>query len=371
MAKKTILKGKNLSEQIEAPRMLPTAVAASVGVRKFVCCKCGTIYENLERNFPPTNSKVFAGNFGRLPICHRCFNESVIEVWKQNGKDVRKAFLRVCAQWDIYYSDEVGDMLPTGDIRNSKFTQFITLKKTDSDIKTYDDYLLESEALSRAEEVAEAESAITEEETEAEKKYNASAQNINKWGAELLEDDYKFLNAKYAEWENRCDIDSLSREMLVRDLCMLKLQQNKAYMSGNMDLYQKLTDMIQKTLERANLSPKQEEATAKSSEKPIGVLIRQFEEERPIPEPDPEWGDVDGVMKIILVFIIGHLCKMLGLKNRYAKMYEDEMEKYRPSLDDGEDLDTEDIFDQLLESGFAASGVTLTGGDVDDGEEKE
>ena len=272
----------------------------------------------------------------------------------------------MCAQWDVYYCDEIGDLLEGRDHRIKRFTQYITLKTTGSDHKTWDDYLIESDAEKILNGDLDEDSADN-----LDRPRSVSAQNLNKWGVEMSEDDYKFLNAQYSEWDAKCVIDSRSREVLVRDLCMLRLQQNKAMASDNLDLYQKLTDVFQKTLDRASLSPKQEDAQIKSTEKPLGVLIQQFENERPVPEPDPEWGDVDGIMKIILVFFIGHLCKMLGIKNRYAQMYEDEMDKYRPHNVDGEDLDSEDIFDQLLESGFSANGVTLTGGDVEDGEEEE
>ena len=48
---------------------------------------------------------------------------------------------------------------------------------------------------------------------------------------------------------------------------------------------------------------------------------------------------------------------MLGIKNRHAKMYEDEMNKYRIDDPDLEDLDDEDVFDAIVNR--AMEGVDL------------
>ena len=62
---------------------------------------------------------------------------------------------------------------------------------------------------------------------------------------------------------------------------------------------------------------------------PFGVGIRLYENSKPIPEPDPELQDVDGIIKYISIWFLGHLCKMLGIKNTYCKLYEQELEKMR------------------------------------------
>ena len=43
-----------------------------------------------------------------------------------------------------------------------------------------------------------------------------------------------------------------------------------------------------------------------------------FENEDPIPEVNPEWKDVDGIVKLFNIYFLGHLSKMLGIKNRYS-----------------------------------------------------
>ena len=75
-------------------------------------------------------------------------------------------------------------------------------------------------------------------------------------------------------------------------------------------------DTFQSLLGSANLKPVQNNDNALADSQSFGTLIKKFEEEKPIPEPDPEWKDVDGIVKYITVYFLGHLCKMIGIKNK-------------------------------------------------------
>lgn len=60
---------------------------------------------------------------------------------------------------------------------------------------------------------------------------------------------------------------------------------------------------------------------------------------------------------------------MLGLKNRYAKLYEEEMDKYRAEVPEYEDQDDEEIFTHLINGDFNTGddGASGTDGDEDGG----
>jgi len=78
----------------------------------------------------------------------------------------------------------------------------------------------------------------------------------------------------------------------------------------------------------------------------LGTWIKKFENEKPIPEPDPEFQDVDGIKKYIRVWFLGHFCKMLGINNVYAKEYEEELRKYSVEITE-EDLQKNNINDDI------------------------
>ena len=104
-------------------------------------------------------------------------------------------------------------------------------------------------------------------------------------------------------------------------------------------------------MKSANLQPLQEDTNDKNGEKPIGVMIKMFENERPIQKCRPEWEDVDGIVKYITIYFLGHLCKMLGWNNRYSVLYEEEMAKYRVEVPELEEADDEDVFNHIIGGG--------------------
>ena len=74
------------------------------------------------------------------------------------------------------------------------------------------------------------------------------------------------------------------------------------------------------------------------------MKIKEWEDEEPISEPDERFRDVDGIKRYILVWFLGHFCKMMGVKNKYTEAleqdYEEEVSKYTvepPTFDDEED----------------------------------
>ena len=60
----------------------------------------------------------------------------------------------------------------------------------------------------------------------------------------------------------------------------------------------------------------------------FGTLIKKFENEKPIPEPLPEWMDADWIRKYVVVWFFGNLCRMMGKENPYQEEYDEEMAKY-------------------------------------------
>ncbi|WP_405169311.1 hypothetical protein [Paenibacillus sp. FSL H3-0286] len=158
-----------------------------------------------------------------------------------------------------------------------------------------------------------------------------------KWGKKGFEaEDYIFLENEYHTWINSYECDSYAMEMLFQEISHKRLEIKKLRESG------KSTDKEMKTLQdllgSSNIKPVQETGANSTEQSTFGTLIKKYENERPIPEPDEAWKDVDGIKKYIQVWFLGHLCKMLGINNDYAKLYEEEVNKYTV---DTPDYDTE------------------------------
>lgn len=132
---------------------------------------------------------------------------------------------------------------------------------------------------------------------------------------------------------------------MFKQICYAQLDILKAKRAGQPT--KDLTKTLQDLLATANLQPKQTKDNTLAEQNTFGTLIRKWENERPIPEPDEEWKDVDGIAKYITIYFLGHLCKMMGIKNSYSRMYEAEMAKYKVEKPEYED-DDEALFDAVF-----------------------
>jgi len=163
------------------------------------------------------------------------------------------------------------------------------------------------------------------------------------------EDDYEYLTNRYSEYINSYQSDSPAMEELLKQAAFESLEIQRKRSKGA-DASKNLKN-LQEILGSANIKPNQETGANAVDQISFGLLIKKWENEEPIPEPDEEWKDVDGIGKYIRIWFLGHLCKMLGITNEYSKEYEDEMDRLRvelpfdnTSIDELNGDDNEEIF---------------------------
>ena len=323
----------------------------------FKCVSCGEEYTNQTENFPASQSPFFKANNSRLPVCIKCLNKYMDEYTQMLGSE-DKALERMCLHFDIYIDPE-RKILNAAKRANAKYEDGNLMKTYISKCnlsqyknKTYDTYMYECN--NSITDAITMELALNREDSNRQEEEEINPSVLAFWGYGFNPEDYRFLQTEFADWKSRVIIDGKARESLVMSLCQIKLQMHTALLNNNIDLYNKLLKTYQDTLGTAHLQPKQEEDDDKATEKPMGVMIKMFENERPIPEPEEQWKDIDGIIKIITTFFFGHLCKVLGVKNRYSDLYEKEMSKYSATIEDiSDEDDAEDIFEYGLEHGFA------------------
>ncbi len=311
---------------------------------KYRCSVCGDEFRRKSNAFTPTRSMLYKGNGGLLTICKTCVGEIYTKYLEKFEGNECRAIKRMCMLLDIYFCDSLFEASNNSNQSNRMNAYLSKINLVPYINKTFDDYLFSGSYED-----------LNTEETPETKARKISSKYIKVWGYGFTYEEYQFLEGKFSEWKSKVIIDSMARESLVRDLCVIKLQQQKAIQSGDVDLWGRLQKTFQDTLSSANLKPIQAENDEKTAEKPLGVMIEMFENEDPIPEVNPEWKDIDGIVKLFNIYFLGHLSKMLGIKNRYSKDYEEEMQKYRAEIDDIKDSPDEDVFEYLSENGFTES----------------
>jgi hypothetical protein len=170
-----------------------------------------------------------------------------------------------------------------------------------------------------------------------------------RFGNGYSNEDYMFLESEYQDWTTRYACENKAQELLFKRICCKELEIDKAQKLG------KDTKELDKTLQdlmgSLSVKPSQSNSDSLADFQTFGQLIAKWEDEKPIPEPDEEFRDVDKIGLYIDVFFKGHLSKMMGLKNAFSSLYERFIRKYtvtKPQYD--EDIDSEVLFDQIFGS---------------------
>lgn len=169
------------------------------------------------------------------------------------------------------------------------------------------------------------------------------------WGSGYSLEDYVRLQTQFDAYLSRYGENAMNMQMILKQICLLEMDIDNARISGKS--VDKLLSSYQRMYNEAGLSPKQEtEASAEDQKQNFGNWIKKLENERPVPEPDKAWADVDGIRKIVRVFFTGHLARMLGIKSKDAKLsqeYEDGIKEFTASLDDSYEENEQDYGDDF------------------------
>ena len=192
----------------------------------------------------------------------------------------------------------------------------------------------------------------TEERLDQLTPINIRKNTIKLFGDGFTTAQYSFLQNQYDDWKARTQIDTKSQETYIINICMLQLQIYEAQKSGK-DTSKLLTTLNQ-FMDAAKLQPKQNVGNASTDGLTFGELIEKWEQEKPIPEPEPEFKDVDGIRKFVDVYFKGHLAKAFGLKNGYSDLYDEEIAKYK--VEKPKPVDGEVTSDDIYGSVFGAEG---------------
>lgn len=171
-----------------------------------------------------------------------------------------------------------------------------------------------------------------------------------RFGSDFSNEDLMFLENEYQDWVSRYECNTKAQETIIERIAFKKWEINKATKAGVNT--KDLDKTLQELLASINLLPRQNSSNALSESLTFGQLIEKWEEEKPIPEPSPEFKDVDNIGKYIRVWFKGHLARAFGLDNGYSKEYDEYIEQYKVKKQEvAEDGCSDDIYDTLFGRG--------------------
>lgn len=317
-------------------------------------------YGRLKGYFPVSYGFLYKGT-GYLPYCRECV-DAMYTAYLRASKDPKKAVRQMCRKLDLYWNPQVFDSVERSNSTRSVMTNYITrVNSVKLASKCYDDTLEEEGALwlepkeyrSKSGKAPEAQSVkSSEEEDEAPTRVYVDPEITDFWGSDFEPEFVLKLDKRYKDWTE--DLDQLDKGSisLFKQICILEETITRdAAMGKPVD---KNMNTLNTLLGSANLKPvqKKSDADIAMENTPLGVWIERWETKRPVPEPDPELQDVDGVVKYITTWFFGHISHALGIKNVPCEMYEKELEKMRIRRPELAEEDDESLFNKI----FGSSG---------------
>lgn len=291
-------------------------------VKIYECTCCGK--EKKETDYYLSESFLNKAR-GRLPICKDCIGELYISIFSITNSD-KVTMFRLCRKLDIPFIHSLFDIAVKEsnrkgwDIYKVYFQKMNSLGKANNYSGTFDD----GEDL---DEKGNRESNNVEGiEQDLMSDFEITTDMVLKWGTGLPIEDYWFLENKYSEYDTEYTLDSMNLRDYIREACFIHLTKEKKRKNG--ESVKAELDMLDKLHGSCNLKPNQETGMNSIEQATFGTLIKRWENEHPIPEPDPLWKDVNNIKKYVSAYYTGHMSKLVGIDAGVTQEYIDELNKY-------------------------------------------
>lgn len=319
-----------------------------------VCRKCGKSYSRVKGFFPVSHSLLYKGT-GYLPYCRDCI-EGIFSSYLEECQSAKDACRQVCRKLDLYWSQNLFSSIEMQNTSHTIMSNYLLkINATKYAGKSYDDTLREegkmwSWAQNSTREILY--SSLVNNGEEADNDFVITEDIIEFWGEGYSAKTYQILENKKNRWNEKlpewCSPDDIAIETLIRQICLMEFEIDRERLAGRPTT--KLVDSLNSLVGSMNAKPaqkKSEESSYGSNAAPLGVLLYKYENKRPLPEIDDDLKDVNGIKKYVFTWL-GHLCKMLGKKNGFSRLYEEEIQKYRVEHPEYSGENNEELYMDIL-----------------------
>ena len=314
------------------------------------CNKCNT-WREIDKFY---TDKTY--NSGKFPVCKQCL-QMMSEQRNDTSKPInetKESIQKVLRFMDKPYYDKL-----YGRLYKTSYEAAVSKDET-AKISVFPNYITVINSLPQYKDKTWIDSdfgdvsSIDDEDLADVKIVKSTVANGRKrFGAGYSDEELMFLENEYQDWVLRYECNTKAQEKIFKNLAMVELQKDKAIKKNQPT--KDLDKAYQDWLDAGNLKPKQNSLDAFSEAQSFGTLLQKYEETRPLPEIDPELEDVDKIGLYFEVFFRGHLCKVLGLKNRFANIYENFMQKFTVTPPENDDEDDEDESEAIFEKIFGGN----------------
>jgi len=291
------------------------------------CTCCGESKKINSANFYKSYSVIFKNTYeNRMCICKDCVIELAEQFKKRFNSDTRGLY-EMCKLLDVYYIKSLYESAIEQVSKNNKKDSnpySIYFQKVNSLPQYAKKTFIDSETFNKVldnEEIAE----------------DIGHDIVDFWGDGFSTNDYNFLEREFENLTARYECDSYAQEILFKEIAFQTLDIRNKRKDGK-DVGKEVKS-LQDLLGSANIKPAQENASMASEQVTFGTLIKKYENEKPVPEPLPEWMTADWIRKYVVVWFFGNLCRMMGKANPFKDEYDEEINKFTVKVDEDEECD--------------------------------
>lgn len=309
------------------------------------CSRCRKQYPKRKGYFPRSYATLYKAT-GYVNICKECV-ETIYNMYLRQCSDKAMAVRQVCRKLDIYWNEGIFNTVEKKSTEQTVIFQYLARVSANSSSagKCYDDTLIAEGIMWNAGSGNGEDYEGSDSDEEYDNLEGIDDDVIMFWGSGYTADMYRELEKRRQYWMSKLpgsdDLD-IGSETYIKQICALELDINKARAVGKS--VDKQIGALNVLLGSMNMKPTQrrnDDIESDINSTPMGVWLYRYENKRPLPEVDEQLKDVNGIKRYVFTWM-GHLCKMLGVKNGYTKMYEEEIERlrvFKPEYDgDEEDL---------------------------------
>ncbi len=316
------------------------------------CYRCGQYFPKRRGHLPISYAALYKG-VGHIPYCRDCI-DAIYNNYLDVCRDEVTAARQVCRKLDLYWSPKVFERALAKSGLRSVMIQYVAMvAATNSYLgKSYDDTLIEENVMwvfpgTDIQNIA-ASTIGTDGAEDGEEAEKISDEVIAFWGSGYTASMYLELERRRKYYMSRLSNSELDigTEILIRQICNLEVSIARDSVAGKP--IDKSVNSLNTLLGSLNLKPaqkKEEEIDAALNTTPLGVWLYRYENKRPLPEIDDGLKDSNHLKKYIFTWM-GHLCKMMGVKNGYTKLYEEEVERLKVAKPEYDGDDEEALLSQ-------------------------
>lgn len=158
-----------------------------------------------------------------------------------------------------------------------------------------------------------------------------------KWGKDLTDEDYQYLETEYSSWSKTKDTDDKATDVLVKEICLQQLTMKKMRENSS-DIKKTDVDILTTLMDKCNVTPdRQKESSSNKSANAYGSWVKDIETLSPAEwvENQKLFKDVEGIDQYVKTTYDRAVKNYIGMQRDF-RVVADQMDKESENADIGD-----------------------------------